>query len=110
MISGYRAELDAMPDVNAELANYYQSLIGALRWAVELGRIDIIVEVGMLSRYCVSPRLRHLEQVLHIFAHLKRQGPCTMVFDPTEPKIDNSIFQLRDWSELYPEAAEPIPP
>ena len=110
MISGHRAELDATPELSAELTNYYQSLIGALRWAVELGRIDIIVEVGMLSPYCVSPRLGHLEQVLHIFAYLKRQGSCTMVFDLSEPNIDDSIFQVRDWSAQYPDASESIPP
>ena len=110
MTSGYRPEMDSLPELNAELANYYQSLIGALRWAVELGRIDIIVEVGMLSRYCVSPRLGHLEQVLHTFAYLKRQSSCAMVFDPTEPEIDASLFQQKDWSTLYPDAKEPIPP
>jgi Reverse transcriptase (RNA-dependent DNA polymerase) len=110
MRSGYRPELDATPELNAELANYYQSLIGVLRWAVELGRIDIIVEVGMLSRYCVSPRLGHLEQALHIFAYLKRQSSCAMVFDPTEPVIDGSNFQQKDWSSFYPDAKESIPP
>ena len=110
MTSGYRPELDATPELNPELANYYQSLIGALRWAVELGRIDIIVEVGMLSRYSVSPRLGHLEQVMHIFTYLKRQSSCTMVFDSTEPVIDDSIFEQRDWSTMYPDAKESIPP
>ena len=31
MTSGYRPEMDSSPELNAELANYYQSLIGALR-------------------------------------------------------------------------------
>ena len=44
-LSGYRPELDSSPELSAELANYYQSLIGALRLAVELRRIDIIVEL-----------------------------------------------------------------
>jgi hypothetical protein len=110
MTSGYRPELDSSPELRPDLTNYFQSLIGVLRWAVELGRIDIIVETGMLSRYCVSPRLGHLEQVLHIFSYLKRQSSSAMVFDSTEPVIDESIFPQRDWSTLYPEAAESIPP
>ena len=110
MTSGYRPELDSTPELNPDQANYFQSLIGALRWAVELGRIDIIVEVGMLSRYLVSPRVGHLEQALHIFTYLKRKPSCTMVFDPAYPVINEALFPQRDWSSFYPDAAESIPP
>jgi hypothetical protein len=37
----YRPELDVSPELDDEQANYYQELVGVLRWAVELGRIDI---------------------------------------------------------------------
>ncbi len=37
--SGYRPELDVSPLLGDEEANYYQQLIGVLRWAVELGQI-----------------------------------------------------------------------
>ena len=37
-----------LPD---EQASYYQNLIGVLRWAVELGRIDIHVQVARLQCY-----------------------------------------------------------
>jgi hypothetical protein len=110
MSSGYRAELDATPELKPELANYYQSLIGTLRWAVELGRIDIIVETNMLARYCVSPRLGHLDQALHIFAYLKRKSSCSMVFDYRQPEIDETIFRQCDWTSQYPGAQEAIPP
>ena len=35
--SGYRPELDVSSELNASDAAYYQSLIGVLRWIVELG-------------------------------------------------------------------------
>jgi hypothetical protein len=44
----YRAEIDESPVLGPEMANYFQSQIGILRWCVELGRIDIITEVSML--------------------------------------------------------------
>jgi hypothetical protein len=53
-------------------AAYYQSLIGILRWIVELGRVDICLEVSMMSSHLVLPREGHLEQVFLIFAHLKK--------------------------------------
>ncbi len=40
--------------------------------AFELGRIDIIVPVTMLSRYLISPREGHLQQAYRIFAYLKQ--------------------------------------
>jgi hypothetical protein len=58
--SGYRPELDFSEELCAQKTNYYQGLIGILRWIVELGRMDIIVPVSLLSRYLVSPRKGHL--------------------------------------------------
>ena len=60
---GYRAELEVTPELDAKRANYYQGLIGVLRWICELERIDIIVDVAMLSRFLAAPRQGHLDQV-----------------------------------------------
>lgn len=43
--TSYRPELDVSPELKPEDANYYQSVIGVLRWIVELGRVDICLEV-----------------------------------------------------------------
>ncbi len=48
----YTPELDGSAELDDERATYYQSLIGILRWAVELGRIDICTEVSVMSSYC----------------------------------------------------------
>jgi hypothetical protein len=71
MQTNYRPELDISPVLGLEQANYYQSLIGILRWAMELGRIDIYVDVTLLSSHLVEPRTGNLEQVFHIFSYLK---------------------------------------
>jgi len=65
-----------------EQANYFQSLIGILRWAIELGWIDIHIDVALLSSYLAEPRLGHLEQALHIFSYLKYHITSHLVFDP----------------------------
>ena len=44
----YKSELDTTVLCNDELINYFQNLIGVLRWIVELGRIDIAFEVSCL--------------------------------------------------------------
>jgi hypothetical protein len=50
--SGYCPELDTTCELNSEWQNYFQGLIGILRWICELGRLDILMPVSMLSRYC----------------------------------------------------------
>ena len=55
MSQGYRPESDTTPELDAKRANYFQGLIGVLRWICELGRIDILVDVAMLLRFLAAP-------------------------------------------------------
>jgi hypothetical protein len=110
MSQGYRPEVDTTSELDAKWANNYQGLIGVLRWICELGRIDILVDVAMLSQFLAAPRRGHLDQVFHIFAYLKRYNRSSMVFDETKPLFDESRFQKCDWSEYYPGACEAVPP
>lgn len=73
------------------------SLKWILRWIVEMGRIDIAVEVSMLSSYSMSPREGHLKEVFRIFAYLKHHHSSRLVLDPTYPDIDENAFIKRDW-------------
>jgi Reverse transcriptase (RNA-dependent DNA polymerase) len=106
----YHPELDQTPELDAKRANYYQGLIGILRWACELGRVDILVDVAKLSRFLAAPREGHLQQVFHIFAYLKRYNHSSMVFDDTIPVHNADLFKVCDWTEMYPGAAESVPP
>jgi hypothetical protein len=60
LANDYRPELDQSPELNEEDQNYYQGLIGVLRWLCELGRIDILVAISLMSRYLVSSGRNHL--------------------------------------------------
>jgi Reverse transcriptase (RNA-dependent DNA polymerase) len=108
--AGYRPEMDLTPLLGDKQASYFQGLIGVLRWICELGRIDIILEVSLMSRYLAAPRQGHLEQVFHIFAYLKRYDRSSIVMDDNTPTFDQSRFTVCDWSEYYPGAAEVLPP
>jgi hypothetical protein len=50
MSDKYRPEVDVSEELNAELTTYYQELIGILRWAVEIGRADVILEVSKKTK------------------------------------------------------------
>ena len=96
--NGYRPEIDMSPELESADASYYHSLIGVLRWMVELGRVDICIEVSMMSSHLALPRAGHLKEVLHIFAYLKKHHNSEMVFDPTPVEFDRSLFERQDWS------------
>jgi hypothetical protein len=61
MEDGDHPELDLSPELDQDGIRLYQSLIGALQWAVTLGRIDILVGVTKMSSFRVAPRQGHLE-------------------------------------------------
>ena len=110
MVPGYRPELDSSRLLNDEEITQYQGHIGVLRWICELGRIDILVAVSMLSRYSAAPREGHLHQVIHVFAYLKKYERSRLVFDDNRPDLKDAKFVNVDWKETYPEAEDQIPP
>jgi hypothetical protein len=111
MAMTYRPELDISPVLGSELASRYQQLIGILRWAVELGRVDILLEVSLMSSHLCQPREGHLEAVYNIFAYLSKHGNAPMAFDDAVPNIDESAFHRSDWSDsVYGDVEEELPP
>ena len=71
-VSGYHPSEDTSLELNTKGIRYFQELIGVLRWAIELGRVDILLEVSLLSTHLALPRTGHLQQVYHIFGYLKQ--------------------------------------
>ena len=53
--SNYWPEIDITEELGEDEYSYYQSLIGVLRWIVELGRVDICCKVSMLSSHLELP-------------------------------------------------------
>ena len=74
------------------------SLIGILRWIVELGRVDVCLEASLMSSHMAMPHEGHLSEVLHIFRYLRKYHNSEMVFDPSDPDIDESKYERKDWT------------
>ena len=82
-----------------------------LRWAVELGRVDILLETSLLSSHLALPREGHLEAVYQVFAYLKRHQKAPIWMDDKVPTIDERQFKASDWStSIYQGAYEETPP
>ena len=80
----FSPELDESEELSSEDVTFYQEIIGMLRWAIVIGRIDINFEISLLSSYQAAPRVGHLEQLLHILAFLKKK-----------PKLPIILIRLR---------------
>ena len=108
--NAYKPELDCTAELRADGLQWYQEMVGQLRWAIELGRCDLLLEVSHMSRYLASPREGHLEQVLHIMGYVKRNPKFRLLFDSGYPKVDERWFKAYDWFDFYRDAKEAIPP
>ena len=73
-------ELDISEELSPADGACCQSLIGMLRWMVKSGRVDVCLEVSMLSSHLAVPGQGHLDQVFHMFAHLKKCHNSCLVF------------------------------
>ena len=109
MTCSYHPSEDTSAELEPEGIQVYQELIGVLRWAVEIGRIDILLEVSLLSSHLALPREGHLNQVYHIFGYLKASPRRRLFFDPTDPSVSESRFHRFEWEDFYRDAKEPTP-
>jgi hypothetical protein len=111
MSSMYKSEVDVSPELSPEMANFYQSKVGVLRWIIEMGRLDITTEVSMLVAHMAAPREGHLTAVIHVFAYLKNKHNARLIYDPSYPQIETSDFKNEeDWKAFYSKVKEAIPP
>ena len=63
MSTSYHPSKDVTREMNDEGLHNYQELIGILRWAIEIGRIDILLEVSLLSSHLALPCIGRLQAV-----------------------------------------------
>ena len=105
----YRPELDTSDELKSDGIQYFQELIGVLRWAVELGRVDILLETSLLSTHLAMPRIGHLNQVYRMFGYLKLYPKRKLAFDAQHPMISERMFRKHEWCDFYRDAKEAIP-
>jgi hypothetical protein len=105
----YKPELDATPFLDASGIQLYQGYIGILQWIVELGRVDIMVEISQLSSFLMALREGHMEAVYSVFAYLRKHKDQVMLFNPYEMDVQESDFAKTHWADLYGDIKEEIP-
>ena len=93
----YFPEVDVSPELKSYGASYFQSLIGVLWWIVELDCSELAMETLATASMMALLRKGHLKVLFQMFAFLNNKHNAFMVFDPTEPDINESKFNNEDW-------------
>ena len=69
------------------------------------------METSTIASMMASPREGHVKQLYHMFAYLWIKQNISLVFDTSEPDIDESQFPCEDWiASAYGECSEDILP
>ena len=89
---GYRPATDMTDPLDPDRSSYYHTMIGVMRWMVELGRIEIATEFSILSSHLAYLREGHFKCALHMIGYLKWKHNSRLFFDPTYPDIDFDTF------------------
>ena len=105
---GYDPELDISPALEPDALSCFQTVINVLRWMIKLGRIDIINKVSLLLLCIALPREGHLGAAVHVTTQVGQTYNFRLVYDPSYPEIDHSVFKKHDWSEFYCYAEEAV--
>ena len=82
MSTTYYTSEDESKEMNAEGLQVYEKLIGILFWAVDIGRVDILLELSLLLSQLALPRLLHIHAVYRVFGYLKQVPKRKLYFDP----------------------------
>ena len=59
--SNYRPEVDVSPELSLAKFSYYQSLISILRWIVEFGCVDLVMETLAMASMTALPCEGHIK-------------------------------------------------
>ena len=81
------------PDLSPSEVTHYQSLTGFLTHMVDLCRVDVCLEVSIISSRLSLPREGHLDHTYHMFSYLNNHRNIEIVFDPSDPIAQKSTFK-----------------
>ena len=107
---GDHPELDDSELLDFEGVKLYQSLIGSLQWAIQIGRFDLSVAVMTMSRFRAAPRQGHMDRVRRIIGYLSKMRQAIIRIRTTEPDYSSLPEKVFDWDyTCYHGSKEEIP-
>jgi hypothetical protein len=103
-------ELDTTPLLDDAGISKYQSLIGALQWAISLGRFDLGVAIMTMSSFRVAPRVGHLERLKRVTGYLVKMKQGAIRVRTDKPDYSQLPGNTYDWTRsVYGNVTEEMP-
>jgi hypothetical protein len=103
-------EMDDSPLLRQDEMQQFQSLIGAMQWAVLIRRLDITTAVMSLSSFRAMPRRGHLKRAKQIYGYLRKMKEASIPVLTNEPDYADYKDPEYDWSlSVYGDVKEIIP-
>ena len=62
------------------------------------GQMEALMHIFMMALHVALPREGHMEVLLHIFGFLKKYHNTEMVYDPSHPIVDKMQLMMWDWA------------
>ena len=113
----YWPELDTSDFCDESQTRVFQQILGMLRWLIELGRVDVLLETTLLASFLMAPRVGHLDQVSKIVLYLKKHQRSTLMMDPAKLDLrwdgnddDNPERRREIMKTIYRDATDEFPP
>jgi hypothetical protein len=96
---GDHPELDTSEFLDETETQRYQSLIGALQWAISIGRLDINTAVMTLSSFRAMPCKGHMDRVKRIYGYLSKMKDAMIRIRTDEPDLSSLPIPSFDWEK-----------
>jgi hypothetical protein len=91
-------ELNTTELCTAEQITQYQSMIGALQWIVNIGRLDIHTAVMTMSGFRMAPRVGHLNRLKRIYGYLLKMKHASIRIRTDKPDYSDLPDVANDWT------------
>ena len=96
--------------LNIDGIKIYQSLIGSLQWAIQIGRFDVGTATMTMSRFHAFPRQGHLDRVKRIIGYLSKMRHAVIRIRTEEMNFSDMPCKEFDWKYSdYGDPKEEIP-
>jgi hypothetical protein len=108
--SGDHPETDDSEFLDSRQIQQYQSMVGALQWAVTIGRFDIATAVMTLSSFRAMPRRGHLNRAKRVYGYLAKMNEAVIRVRTGEPDFSALPDKEYDWERsVYGDVTEMLP-
>ena len=106
----YHPELDNLQLCNEEQITKYMYIIGQLKWAIILGRSDVLAHVMSMSRFRLAPKIGNLERMKRLHGYLVKTKPFDIRYRIKKADYSHLPKQEYEWTRtVYGNVKEDFP-